>query len=223
MRTRGSRSRRRCSPPTSGSPRPWSSSSGFVPASRCSAAAMPDQVRALLREELVATLQPDLDRTLHVDRAAGRPAVVLVVGVNGTGKTTTVGKLARMLVAQDKDVMLGAADTFRAAAADQLETWGGARRRAHDPRTGGRRPGLGRLRRGPARNRAGGRRRPDRHRRAPAHEDRPDGRARQGQARRREAVAGRRGPARDRRDDGPERSDPGHRCSPRWSTSPASC
>ena len=57
-------------------------------------------------------------------RHDGRPAVVLVVGVNGTGKTTTVGKLARVLVAQDKDVVLGAADTFRAAAADQLETWG---------------------------------------------------------------------------------------------------
>lgn len=81
-------------------------------------------VRALLREELLATLQPDLDRTLRVDRGHGRPAVVMVVGVNGTGKTTTVGKLARVLVAQDKDVLLGAADTFRAAAADQLETWG---------------------------------------------------------------------------------------------------
>ncbi|MDQ3114587.1 MAG: signal recognition particle-docking protein FtsY, partial [Actinomycetota bacterium] len=84
----------------------------------------PGQVRALLREELVGALQPDLDRSLHVNRSEGRPAVVLVVGVNGTGKTTTVGKLARMLVAADKDVLLGAADTFRAAAADQLATWG---------------------------------------------------------------------------------------------------
>ena len=84
----------------------------------------PGQVRALLREELVGALQPDLDRSLHVDRSEGRPAVVLVVGVNGTGKTTTVGKLARMLVVADKDVLLGAADTFRAAAADQLATWG---------------------------------------------------------------------------------------------------
>ena len=84
----------------------------------------PGQVRALLREELVGALQPALDRSLHVDRSEGRPAVVLVVGVNGTGKTTTVGKLARMLVAADKDVLLGAADTFRAAAADQLATWG---------------------------------------------------------------------------------------------------
>jgi fused signal recognition particle receptor len=65
-----------------------------------------------------------MDRSLAVDRHDGRPAVVLVVGVNGTGKTTTVGKLARVLVAQDKDVLLGAADTFRAAAAAQLSTWG---------------------------------------------------------------------------------------------------
>jgi fused signal recognition particle receptor len=83
-------------------------------------------VRDLLREELLALVDPapGLDRSLAVDRHADRPAVVLVVGVNGTGKTTTVGKLARVLVAQDKDVVLGAADTFRAAAADQLETWG---------------------------------------------------------------------------------------------------
>jgi fused signal recognition particle receptor len=65
-----------------------------------------------------------MDRSLAVNRADGRPAVVLMVGVNGTGKTTTVGKLARVLVAQDKQVVLGAADTFRAAAADQLTTWG---------------------------------------------------------------------------------------------------
>ena len=88
---------------------------------------------------------------LHRARAAstGRPAVVLVVGVNGTGKTTTVGKLARVLVAEDKDVVLGAADTFRAAAADQLETWGGRVGRADGPlRPRRRRPGGGRLRRG---------------------------------------------------------------------------
>ena len=86
----------------------------------------PDQLRAMLREELLALVDPapGLDRSLAVQRHADRPAVVLVVGVNGTGKTTTVGKLARVLVAQDKDVVLGAADTFRAAAADQLETWG---------------------------------------------------------------------------------------------------
>ncbi len=84
----------------------------------------PDAVRAMLRAELLQALDPALDRSLAVNRTGGRPAVVLVVGVNGTGKTTTVGKLARVLVAQDKDVLLGAADTFRAAAADQLQTWG---------------------------------------------------------------------------------------------------
>ena len=82
-------------------------------------------VRGWLREELLALVDPTMDRSLADSRIDGRPACVLVVGVNGTGKTTTVGKLARVLVAQDKDVVLGAADTFRAAAADQLETWGG--------------------------------------------------------------------------------------------------
>jgi fused signal recognition particle receptor len=82
-------------------------------------------VRGWLREELLALVDPAMDRSIASSRAGGRPAVVLVVGVNGTGKTTTVGKLARVLVAEDKDVVLGAADTFRAAAADQLETWGG--------------------------------------------------------------------------------------------------
>ena len=84
----------------------------------------PARVKALLREELIAAVEPGMDRTLRTARTGGRPAVVLVVGVNGTGKTTTVGKLARVLVAQDKDVVLGAADTFRAAAAEQLATWG---------------------------------------------------------------------------------------------------
>ena len=65
-----------------------------------------------------------MDRRIASSRIDGRPAVILVVGVNGTGKTTTVGKLARVLVSEDRDVILGAADTFRAAAADQLETWG---------------------------------------------------------------------------------------------------
>jgi fused signal recognition particle receptor len=83
----------------------------------------PAQAKAILRAELIKLIDPTLDRTVHADRLE-YPAVVLVVGVNGTGKTTTVGKLARVLVAEDKDVLLGAADTFRAAAADQLETWG---------------------------------------------------------------------------------------------------
>ena len=84
----------------------------------------PAQLKSLLREEMLALVDPTLDRSLRTESAPGKPAVVLVVGVNGVGKTTTVGKLARVLVAEDKDVMLGAADTFRAAAADQLETWG---------------------------------------------------------------------------------------------------
>ncbi|MFC4111410.1 signal recognition particle-docking protein FtsY [Nonomuraea zeae] len=84
----------------------------------------PDEVRKLLREQLLAQVNPDLDRTLHIQKHGERPAVVLVVGVNGTGKTTTTGKLARSLVGDGKKVVLGAADTFRAAAADQLQTWG---------------------------------------------------------------------------------------------------
>jgi fused signal recognition particle receptor len=84
----------------------------------------PDHVKALLREELIKLVDPAMDRSLHVERHADKPAVMMVVGVNGVGKTTTVGKLARVLVAEDKDVLLGAADTFRAAAAEQLATWG---------------------------------------------------------------------------------------------------
>jgi fused signal recognition particle receptor len=83
-----------------------------------------ETVRGWLREDLLALVDPSMDRAVASSRVEGRPAVVLVVGVNGTGKTTTVGKLARVLVADDKDVVLGAADTFRAAAADQLQTWG---------------------------------------------------------------------------------------------------
>jgi fused signal recognition particle receptor len=82
------------------------------------------ELRALLADELVTALHPDMDRTLHATPASDRPAVVMVVGVNGTGKTTTCGKLARVLVADGRTVLLGAADTFRAAAADQLQTWG---------------------------------------------------------------------------------------------------
>jgi fused signal recognition particle receptor len=80
--------------------------------------------RQLLREELVKLVDPSLDRTLRTAPKDGKPGVVMVVGVNGVGKTTTVGKLARVLVADDRSVLLGAADTFRAAAADQLQTWG---------------------------------------------------------------------------------------------------
>jgi fused signal recognition particle receptor len=85
----------------------------------------PGELRTLLREELVTAIGADTDRSLRtLPHEDGRPAVVLVVGVNGTGKTTTCGKLARVLVADGRSVVLGAADTFRAAAADQLQTWG---------------------------------------------------------------------------------------------------
>ncbi|USQ78058.1 signal recognition particle-docking protein FtsY [Ornithinimicrobium cryptoxanthini] len=83
-----------------------------------------ETVKGWLREELLALVDPSMDRRVAASRVGERPSVILVVGVNGTGKTTTVGKLARVLVAENKDVVLGAADTFRAAAADQLQTWG---------------------------------------------------------------------------------------------------
>ncbi|WKU04633.1 signal recognition particle-docking protein FtsY [Micromonospora sp. HUAS LYJ1] len=83
------------------------------------------ELRDLLAAELVTALDPGLDRSLRTTGRDGMPAVLLVVGVNGAGKTTTCGKIARVLVADGRSVTLGAADTFRAAAADQLETWGG--------------------------------------------------------------------------------------------------
>ena len=83
-----------------------------------------DEARAMLRECLIAACKPELDRSIKAMPYDGKPAVVLVVGVNGTGKTTTTGKLARVLVSMGHKVLLGAADTFRATAADQLEAWG---------------------------------------------------------------------------------------------------
>ena len=83
-----------------------------------------DEARAMLRECLIAACKPELDRSIKAMPYDGKPAVVLIVGVNGTGKTTTTGKLARVLVSMGHKVLLGAADTFRAAAADQLEAWG---------------------------------------------------------------------------------------------------
>ena len=80
--------------------------------------------RSVLREELITLVDPSMDRRLRVSGEAGSPGVVLIVGVNGAGKTTTVGKIARILVAEDRSVVLGAADTFRAAAVEQLATWG---------------------------------------------------------------------------------------------------
>ena len=82
------------------------------------------EARAMLRETLIEAARPDMDRSIKAMPNEGKPAVILVAGVNGTGKTTTTGKLARVLVSMGHSVVLGAADTFRAAAADQLETWG---------------------------------------------------------------------------------------------------
>ncbi|WP_434923083.1 signal recognition particle-docking protein FtsY [Glutamicibacter sp. PAEs-4] len=84
----------------------------------------PARVKAMLREELLKLVDPSLDRSYLPEPHPDRPSVIMVVGVNGVGKTTTIGKMARVLVAEDKDVLLGAADTFRAAAAEQLATWG---------------------------------------------------------------------------------------------------
>ena len=83
-----------------------------------------DAVKALLRADLIQAVGADLDRTLRIGPHGDRPAVVLIVGVNGTGKTSACGKLAGALIGEGRSVVLGAADTFRAAAADQLETWG---------------------------------------------------------------------------------------------------
>ncbi|MFE0176698.1 signal recognition particle-docking protein FtsY [Streptomyces sp. NPDC059002] len=88
----------------------------------------PEELRTLLREELLTLLGTgegtDFDRAVKTESGLETPGIVMVVGVNGTGKTTTTGKLARVLVADGRSVVLGAADTFRAAAADQLQTWG---------------------------------------------------------------------------------------------------
>lgn len=89
-----------------------------------SGASSAEELHEIAKSELIKLVDGGFDRTMHVERHSDRPAVVLTVGVNGTGKTTTTGKLARLLSAQDKDVLLGAADTFRAAAAEQLTTWG---------------------------------------------------------------------------------------------------
>jgi fused signal recognition particle receptor len=82
-------------------------------------------LRKLLADELTEALDPSMDRTLRATPTNGRPAVLLIVGVNGSGKTTTCGKIARVLIADGHTVLLGAADTFRAAAVDQLATWAG--------------------------------------------------------------------------------------------------
>lgn len=85
----------------------------------------PERVRQMAKEQLLQLLDPQLDRELHLeDPEGGATGGLLMVGVNGAGKTTTVGKMARFLVAEGKTVVLGAADTFRAAAGEQLQTWG---------------------------------------------------------------------------------------------------
>ncbi len=84
----------------------------------------PAEAREVLRSSLLELVGPDMDRAVATEGAGENPAAILVVGVNGTGKTTTVGKLGRLLRAEDKTVLMGAADTFRAAAAEQLTTWG---------------------------------------------------------------------------------------------------
>ena len=83
-----------------------------------------EEARGMLREALIDACKPDMDRSIKAMPYEGKPAVIMVVGVNGTGKTTTTGKLSRVLIGMGHKVLLGAADTFRAAAADQLETWG---------------------------------------------------------------------------------------------------
>ena len=92
---------------------------------RITGKADPAEVRATLKDKLLDLVGRDTDRRLNVEKpGANKPGIIIMVGVNGTGKTTTAGKLARLFVSEDKQVIMGAADTFRAAAADQLETWG---------------------------------------------------------------------------------------------------
>ena len=92
---------------------------------RITGKADPAEVRATLKDKLLDLVGRDTDRRLNVEKpGANKPGVIIMVGVNGTGKTTTAGKLARLFVSENKQVIMGAADTFRAAAADQLETWG---------------------------------------------------------------------------------------------------
>lgn len=87
----------------------------------------PDDVRSSLRSRLLELVGEKTDRRLNVDKSdSNHPSVIMMVGVNGTGKTTTAGKLARLFVSENHSVILAAADTFRAAAADQLSTWASA-------------------------------------------------------------------------------------------------
>jgi fused signal recognition particle receptor len=148
-----------------------------------------DALLAALRASMLDILRP-VGRALSIDRTK-RPFVILVVGVNGSGKTTTIGKLARRLRDDGLKVMLAAGDTFRAAAIEQLEIWGDRNRRARDRAGGGRGPGGRDLRRDAGRS--GARHgRADRGHGGPApYADQSDGRAAQGAARARPARSGR--------------------------------
>ena len=167
------------------------------------------EVREALAAAIAEELEPVAEPLPH--RARFRPQVVLVCGVNGTGKTTTIGKLANQAVGAGLKVVLAACDTFRAAAVEQLEVWG---RRNGVPvirGQGGRGPGRARLRRARARPRRGRGPADDRHRRAAAEQAGADGRAAQdrpGAEEGRPRGAARRGP-RARRHDRPERAQPG--------------
>ena len=151
------------------------SSSGFGSGPGCWAPAPPPSCASCSPRSWSPRWSPSVDRTLAATGGNGKPAVLLVVGVNGSGKTTTCGKIARVLVADGHSVVLGAADTFRAAAADQLATWAGRVGAEVVRGPDGRRPGQRGLRRRQAGDRGGRRHRAHRHRGPAAEQDRPHG------------------------------------------------
>ena len=140
-----------------------------------------DEVKAVVASEVEKVLAP-VAKPLMIDETK-KPFVILVVGVNGSGKTTTIGKLAEKLSAEGRKVMLAAGDTFRAAAIEQLKVWG---ERTKSPvvrgsaRFGFRKPCLQRAVVGARRET---RRAPDRHRRAVAKQGRTHERTRKGRSR----------------------------------------
>src|ERR1700739_1070914 len=133
-----------------------------------------EELKRLLKEELLAILTTA--NSQPVQKVDGTPEVILVVGVNGTGKTTTIGKLAQVFRSQGKNVLLCAADTFRAAAIEQLEIWGQRTGTEVIKTKAGGLPGRGFVHLAASRQRAQDRLRHRRHRRPPAHQDQPDGR-----------------------------------------------
>ena len=181
-----------------------------------------ESLRDLVKQEI----RQIFDAVAQPPASNGQPPhVTLIVGVNGTGKTTTIGKLANLMKKSGRQPLVCAADTFRAAAVEQLEVWAGARRRGHRAREGRVGPGGGRVRRDPVGQGARPRSDPGRHRRPAAHPRQPDERARQDPARRRPRGRRRaaRGAARARRHGRAERAAAGARSSRRWPASPASC